>query len=110
MKKLIVGLICLCFAFSSVIANDQIISTYEVEPFDQHVSDEIISPLVGTSEIKQEQDESLCDSKSGAICPIQLQRVSQILQAQNAPFTPLVSKSTFEGREVVLSRSQLDVE
>lgn len=103
MKQLFVGLVCLCFAFSSVIANDQNISTYEVEPFDQHGSDEIIPPLV-----EDREEEALFSSSLNTVCQVKLQQVSHIFQEGSAPFTPLVRKATFEGPDVELDLNQLD--
>lgn len=104
MKKLFGGLVCLCCAFSSVSADDVRISTYEIEPFDQHVSDELIQPLVETSE-----EETLFSPKSGTDRQVRLQKVSHIFQEGNAPFTPLVRKATFEGPDVELGLNQLDI-
>ncbi|QDT44448.1 hypothetical protein Pan241w_45570 [Gimesia alba] len=105
MKKLFVGLVCFCCAFTSVIANDEIINAYEIEPFDQHVSDDLIQPLV---EANENEEDTLFISQSDIDCHVKLQQVSHIFQEGNTPFTPLVRKATFEGPDVELGLYQLE--
>lgn len=102
MKHLFVAVISVNCAILSVNANDENISTYQLEPFDQNVATELVAPLVQTSDTGQaRRSEELFNPDSETACEIEFKQANQIFQDINTPFTPLV-------REVILKEFTLD--
>lgn len=94
MKHLFVALICVNCAILSVNANDKIISIYQLEPFDQRVSTELVATLTQSSDITQSQEKILRHPELGTVCEIKQAKL--LFQDEIIPFTPVVREVFFE--------------
>ena len=104
MKKLFVGLVSLCCAFSAVIANDQQIRIYELDTFDQTISSLLFEPLVPTSKAEPAIEEHAEVISAVSVPVINFRDTEQIFQNDIAPFTPLVRKAMIQGPPVIFDK------
>ncbi|GEM_PF-4103090 len=88
MKKLFAGLVCVCSAFSSVIANDDLNRVYELDSFEPPGSETVVDSLVQAGDMTSGVEEYVPELAS-----ILLREPGQIFLSQSVPFAPVFQKS-----------------